>query len=156
MTGQSDEQPDGRLDERLVATLCRDGRADLRLVAESVDAVPTRVQKRLRALEEGGVVEGYTARVDYGALGYRTAVVRLRVELPAVGAVTERLRENPAFVTVYETSGPFTVFAVGKFESEEAIAACLRELHADPAIDGIEVSEVASVRREGGSPLPDR
>ena len=148
------EQLDGQLDERLVAALCRDGRADLRPVAESVDAVPTRVHERLRALEDDGVVRGYTARVDCEGLGYRTVVVRLRVELPAVERVTERLREADAFVTVYETSGPFTVFAVGKFESEEAVAACLRELHADPAIDGIEASEVVSVRREGDSPLP--
>ena len=155
MTEQSDGQPDDRLDDRLVAALCRDGRADLRSVAESVDAAPARVHERLRALEDDGVVRGYTARVDCEELGYRTVVVRLRVGLPAVEAVTARLRETLAFVTVYETSGPFTVLAVGKFESEEAIAACLRELHADPVIDGIEASEVTSVRREGDSPLPD-
>ena len=147
------EQLDGQLDERLVAALCRDGRADLRPIAESVDAVPTRVQKRLRALEEGGVVEGYTARVDYEALGYRTAVLRLRVELSAVERVTERLREADAFVTVYETSGPFTVFAVGKFESEEAVAARLRELHADPDIEAVDCDLVSTVT-EGTTPLP--
>ena len=147
------EQLDGQLDERLVAALCRDGRADLRPIAESVDAVPTRVQKRLRALEEGGVVEGYTARVDYEALGYRTAVLRLRVELSAVERVTERLRETDTFVTVYETSGPFTVFAVGKFESEEAVAACLRELHADPDVEAVDCDLVSTVT-EGTTPLP--
>ena len=147
------EQLDGQLDERLVAALCRDGRADLRPIAESVDAVPTRVQKRLRALEEGGVVEGYTARVDYEALGYRTAVLRLRVELSAVERVTERLREADAFVTVYETSGPFTVFAVGKFESEEAVAARLRELHADPDVEAVDCDLVSTVT-EGTTPLP--
>ena len=146
------EQLDGQLDERLVAALCRDGRADLRPIAESVDAVPTRVQKRLRALEEGGVVEGYTARVDYEALGYRTAVLRLRVELSAVERVTERLREADAFVTVYETSGPFTVFAVGKFESEEAVAARLRELHADPDVEAVDCDLVSTVT-EGTTPL---
>jgi DNA-binding Lrp family transcriptional regulator len=147
------EQLDGQLDERLVAALCRDGRADLRPIAESVDAVPTRVQKRLRALEEGGVVEGYTARVDYEALGYRTAILRLRVELSAVERVTERLREADAFVTVYETSGPFTVFAVGKFASEEAVAARLRELHADPDIEAVDCDLVSTVT-EGTTPLP--
>jgi DNA-binding Lrp family transcriptional regulator len=147
------EQLDGQLDERLVAALCRDGRADLRPIAESVDAVPTRVQKRLRALEEGGVVEGYTARVDYEALGYRTAVLRLRVELSAVERVTERLREADAFVTVYETSGPFTVFAVGKFASEEAVAARLRELHADPDVEAVDCDLVSTVT-EGTTPLP--
>ena len=147
------EQLDGQLDERLVAALCRDGRADLRPIAESVDAVPTRVQKRLRALEEDGVVEGYTARVDYEALGYRTAVLRLRVELSAVERVTERLREADAFVTVYETSGPFTVFAVGKFASEEAVAARLRELHADPDIEAVDCDLVSTVT-EGTTPLP--
>ena len=118
-----------------------------------VGTASTRVQKRLRALEEGGVVEGYTARVDYEALGYRTAVLRLRVELSAVERVTERLREADAFVTVYETSGPFTVFAVGKFASEEAVAARLRELHADPDVEAVDCDLVSTVT-EGTTPLP--
>ena len=142
------------LDERIVAALCRDGRADVRSVADATDTVPTTVQDRLDALEAGGVIKGYAARVDYEALDYRTAVVRLRVDLANVGDVTTRLRETSPFVTVYETSGPYTVFAVGKFEDDSAIAGCLRELHADPNVEGVDCSVVSTVR-EGSCPIAD-
>ena len=78
------------LDERIVAALCRDGRADVRSVADAADTVPMTVQDRIETLEGEDVIEGYTARVDYEALGYRTAVLRLRVELSAVERVTDR------------------------------------------------------------------
>ena len=143
------------LDRQIVAALCRDGRADVRSLAEGTDAVATTVQKHLRALESDGVIEGYAARLDYGRLGYETAIVRLAVPLEAVDAVTARLRDRREFVTVYQTSGEFTVFAVGKFDSESAVADCLRDLHADPAVDAVDLAAVSSVVREGDSPLPD-
>ncbi|WP_181691408.1 Lrp/AsnC family transcriptional regulator [Natronomonas sp. LN261] len=143
-----------RLDRRLVAALCRDGRADIRDVATTTDTVPTTVQTRLRALEENGVVDGYAARIDYGTLGYGTVVFRLGVALDAIDSVTARLRDREAFVTVYQTCGP-SVFAVGKFGSEAAIAACLRELHDDPDVRRVEADTVVSVRDENACPIPE-
>lgn len=144
------------LDGRLVAALCRDGRADIRDIAAETDAVPTTVQKRLRALEANGVIDGYTARIDYGELGYETVIFRLGVGLDAIDAVTDRLRDRTAFTTVYQTSGPENVFAVGNFASEDDIAACLRELHDDLDVRTIQTNRVASIRREGGCPISDR
>lgn len=141
------------LDRQIVAALCRDGRTDVRSLAEGTDAVATTVQKHLRALESDGVVEGYAARLDYGRLGYETAVVELAVELEAVDDVVTRLDDRREFVTVYQTTGEFTVFAVGKFESEAAVADCLRDLHDDPDVDAVRLNAVSSVVREGGSPL---
>jgi len=143
------------LDEGIVAALCRDGRADVRDIAASVDAVPTTVQKRLRALESEGVIDGYAARIDYDTLGYETVIFRLGVELEAIDEVTARLDERPAFVTVYATSGPQGVFAVGVFDSEAAVADCLRRLHDDPAIRSVGTDRVAAVHLEGGCPIPE-
>ena len=143
------------LDRRLVAALCRDGRADVRDVAAAIDAVPTTVQKRIRALEERGAIDGYTAMVDYAELGYETIIFRLRVDLDAVDRVTDRLRSRSAFTTVYHTSGPESVFAIGLFENVAAIGACLRELHDDPDVCGIDTDTVVSMRRENDCPIPD-
>jgi DNA-binding Lrp family transcriptional regulator len=143
------------LDERLLAALCRDGRIDVGDLAASIDAVPTTVQKRLRALEEGGAIEGYAATVDYERLGYETVIFRLGVELGAIDEVTSRLRDRPAFVTVYQMSGADTVFAVGKFDSGVAVASCLRELHDDTDVRRVDTDRVRSVHLEAGSPLAD-
>lgn len=140
------------LDRQIVAALFRDGRADVPSVAEATDAVATTVQKRLRALEDDGVIAGYTARVDYDRLGYETAIVRLAVDLDAIDDVTARLRERPEFVTVYQMSGPYTVFAVGKFEDDAALAAQLHDLHDDPDVRTVDTCSVRSVVREDDPP----
>lgn len=141
------------LDEKIVAALCRDGRADIRDLAAAADAAPTTVQKRLRVLKENGVIGGHTASIDYDRLGYETVIFRLSVELDVIDDVTERLREQTSFVTVYQMSGPDAVFAVGKFGTESAVSTCVVELHEDPDIRRIETDRVRSVRREGSSPL---
>ncbi|MEF8777343.1 MAG: winged helix-turn-helix transcriptional regulator [Natronomonas sp.] len=143
------------LDEQLIAALCRDGRADVRDIAATTDAVPTTIQKHLRELEENGVIRGYTARVDYSHFGYETVIFRLGVELDAVDDVTERLRDRKQFVTVYQMSDTDTVFAVGKFGTEAAVAACLRELHDDSDIRRVDTNTVVSVRQENGCPLSE-
>lgn len=140
------------LDRQIVAALCREGRADVRSVAEATDAVATTVQKRLRALEDNGVIAGYTAQLDYDRLGYQTAIVRLGVDLDAIDDVTARLRELPEFVTVYQMSGPYTVFAVGKFEDDAALAARLHDLHDDPDVRTVDTTAVRSVVCEGDPP----
>jgi DNA-binding Lrp family transcriptional regulator len=130
------------LDRRLVAALCADGRADVRSLAAETDTAATTVQDRLRALEDDGIITGYAARLGYDRLGYETVIFQLAVDHENIDAVTARLREKPAFVTVYETSGHHTVVAVGKFGDENAIGSCLQELHADAAVRAVDVVRV--------------
>src|SRR6056297_40125 len=58
------------LDRKLVNSLLGDGRASLRSLAEELDVSVTTVSNHLSDLEEEGVIEGYTPRVDYDAVGY--------------------------------------------------------------------------------------
>ena len=139
-------------EEPLLAALCRDGRADVRELAAAIDEAPTTVQNRIRTLEEDGAIDGYTARIDYERLGYQTVLFRLAVELDRIDDVTARLRERTPFVTVYQMSDRDTVFAVGKFGTEVAMAGCLSDLHDDPDVRRIETHRV-SVHLEGASPL---
>ncbi|CAI48553.1 Lrp/AsnC family transcription regulator [Natronomonas pharaonis DSM 2160] len=143
-----------RLDRQLVAALCRDARADITDIAAPTDAVATTVQKRLRALEDDGAIDGYAPRLNYERLGYETVIFQLSVPLGSVDDVTDRLRATEAFVTVYQTDGDRTVFAVGKFEDESAVAAQLHKLHDDPDIRDVDTSPVQSVHAEGDCPIP--
>lgn len=137
------------LDREIVAVLGADGRADAVSIAEDLDAVPTTVQKRLASLEDDGVVEGNTVRLDYRALGYRTAVLRIDAGVEAVEAVTTRLRETTNVVTVHETSDRFNVFAVSKVESDEETGRFLERLHSDPDVRSVQVQTMRYVHSEG-------
>jgi Lrp/AsnC family transcriptional regulator, leucine-responsive regulatory protein len=64
-----------RLDRHLLAALVRNGRASIVELSEAVHLSPTAVARRQRALEESGVIRGYTASLDPAAFGITTTVV---------------------------------------------------------------------------------
>jgi Lrp/AsnC family transcriptional regulator, leucine-responsive regulatory protein len=64
-----------RLDRNLLAALVRDGRATTVELSDAVHLSPTAVARRQRALEEAGVIRGYTASLNPAAFGVTTTVV---------------------------------------------------------------------------------
>jgi Lrp/AsnC family transcriptional regulator, leucine-responsive regulatory protein len=57
------------LDKAILAALVADGRLSQVDLAETVPLSPTAIARRIRALEEAGVIEGYEARISRKALG---------------------------------------------------------------------------------------
>ncbi len=123
------------LDAKLINALLGDGRASLRSLAEDLDVSVTTVSNHLRDLEDEGVIEGYTPRVNYDALGYDvTAIIQLKVEGSALPEITERLRDQKQMTTVYEVTGDYDVIAIGKFTDTDGMNAQIKELLTDADI----------------------
>jgi DNA-binding Lrp family transcriptional regulator len=120
------------LDAKLINALLGDGRASLRSLAEELDVSVTTVSNHLRDLEEDGVIEGYTPRVNYDALGYDvTAVLQLKVEGSALPDITDNLRQQKQMVSVYEVTGDYDVIAVGKFVDTDGMNEQIKTLLSD-------------------------
>ncbi len=62
-------------DLKIVAALVEDGRMSTLDLADRVGLSPTPCSRRLRRLEETGVIEGYTARISHAALGLSICVM---------------------------------------------------------------------------------
>ncbi|MFB6255183.1 MAG: HTH-type transcriptional regulator Lrp [Haloplanus sp.] len=123
------------LDAKLINALLGDGRASLRSLAEELDVSVTTVSNHLRDLEEEGVIEGYTPRVNYGALGYDvTAILQLKIEGSALPDITERLQEQKQMISVYEVTGDYDVIAVGKFIDTDGMNEQIKTLLTDTDI----------------------
>lgn len=123
------------LDARLVNALLGDGRASLRSLAEELDVSVTTVSNHLQDLEEAGVINGYSPRIDYGAVGYDvTAIIQLKVEGDALPEITDRLVDHKGMVSVYEVTGDYDVIAVGKFHDTDGMNDAIKDLLADADI----------------------
>ena len=117
------------LDAKLINALLGDGRASLRSLAEELDVSVTTVSNHLRDLEDEGVIEGYTPRVNYDALGYDvTAVIQLKVEGTALVDVTERLSQEKQMISVYEVTGDYDIIAIGKFRDTDGMNSQIKKL----------------------------
>src|SRR5450631_1277950 len=83
-------QPIARTDRRLLLELSRRGRATNVELAQAVHLSASAVTRRQRALEEAGVIRGYTADIDASAFGFNTTVV---VQVTLKGQSETDLRE---------------------------------------------------------------
>ena len=63
-----------QLDMSILQMLQRNGRATLNEVSERVGLSPSPVARRVRLLEEAGIITGYAAQIDEVALGYGFSV----------------------------------------------------------------------------------
>ena len=61
-------------DRKIVAALTEDGRASVETVAEKVGLSPTPTRRRIRRLEQLGVISGYQAAIDPEKCGLELAV----------------------------------------------------------------------------------
>ncbi|ELY40801.1 HTH-type transcriptional regulator Lrp [Natronorubrum tibetense] len=137
------------LDAKLVNALLGDGRASLRSLAEELDVSVTTVSNHLSDLEEEGVIEGYTPRVDYDAVGYDvTAVIQLQVEGNALPDVTDTLRDHRQMISVYEVTGDYDVIAIGKFKDTDGMNDQIKALLTDPDIKASNTSVVLNAVSE--------
>ncbi|AEH36656.1 MULTISPECIES: HTH-type transcriptional regulator Lrp [Halopiger] len=137
------------LDAKLVNALLGDGRASLRSLAEDLDVSVTTVSNHLSDLEEDGVIEGYTPRLDYDALGYDvTAVIQLQVEGNALPDITDTLKDHRQMISVYEVTGDYDVIAIGKFQDTDEMNDNIKQLLTDPDIKSSNTSVVLNAVSE--------
>jgi Lrp/AsnC family transcriptional regulator, leucine-responsive regulatory protein len=94
-------------DIRIVEMLQRNARTPNAEIARQVGMAPSAVLERIRKLEERGVIEGYTARVNAEAYGLGlTAFVFVRAnERLGAPQTGERLAEIPEVQEVHHVAG---------------------------------------------------
>lgn len=69
------------IDRKILRAVCEDGRISIVQLAERVGLSPTPCKRRLRHLEDSGVISGYRARIDRKAAGFGiTAYVSVELE----------------------------------------------------------------------------
>jgi DNA-binding Lrp family transcriptional regulator len=137
------------LDRKLVNALLGDGRASLRSLGEDLDVSVTTVSNHLSDLEDEGIINGYTPKVDYDALGYDvTAIIQLKVEGSSLPEVTDSLQSHKQMISVYEVTGDYDIIAVGKFTDTDGMNAQIKELLTDPEIKESNTSVVLNAASE--------
>ena len=93
------------VDRQLIDALTLDGRASASVLAGKVGLSQTAVTRRLKRLEEKGVIGGYTVRVDQRKLGFP---VEALIELRFAGRTRPKSMDDTASA-MHEVVAVFTV-----------------------------------------------
>ncbi len=95
------------IDRAIVAALTADGRLSYTDLAERVGLSVSAVHQRVRRLEQRGIIKGYTARIDFEALGLPlSAFVAVRpIDPSQPDDSPERLREITEIESCWSVAG---------------------------------------------------
>lgn len=95
-----------RIDWRILELLQRDARMTNTEIGKIVGLSQPAVTARIRALEEAGVIEAYSARINPRALGQEiTAIIRLRTSHENIGACLKAFESMPEILEAHRITG---------------------------------------------------
>ncbi len=119
-----EDGPIDRIDARILEILAADARTSVAEIARTVRLSSPSVSERIKRLEEAGVIEGYSAQINPGALGLGlSAWLRIRPVPGELQRVADILRGLPAIVECDRITGDDCfvarahVASVGELES---------------------------------------
>lgn len=139
------------IDLEIIDLLLDDGRASLRSIAEEIGVSVTTVSNHLKEMEKEGIVQGFKPVVSYPELGYTvTSILMIKAEGDDILELVDELREEDAFLNVYEVTGDFDVIAVGKFKDTEEMNDIIKDLLNSPMVRETNTNVVLSTVKEGG------
>jgi len=94
------------IDWRLIEELQIDARVSLSQLGNRVGLSQPAVSERVKRLEAAGVIEGYTARINYHAVGLDLlAVVRVKTTFEKLQACLRMFASMPEILEVYRVTG---------------------------------------------------
>lgn len=149
-----------RTDIRILQALQRDGRLPIVELAEVVSLSPTACQRRVRKLEETGVIRRYAAVLDAAALGRRVqAFVRVSIERQShdlTAAFEAAIRARPEVRACYVMTGDLDFLLHVQVADLEAFAEfSMRVLIGLPGVKDVRSSLVLeAVKQDDGLALP--
>ena len=99
------------IDRKILAALQKNARASLQEVGQAVGLSPSPCWERIRKLEQAGVIEGYTVRLNGQALGWNdTVMVQVTLDSHSDNTLEkfgETLAAIPEVIEAYLVSGEY-------------------------------------------------
>lgn len=126
------------LDHALLSLLQENARAPVATLARRLGLARTTVQARLDRLEETGVIQGYTVRLNQALRAPLRATALVSIEPRSTPTVMARLESLPGVRTVHTTSGRFDLIVGLEAETTEELDDTLDRIGEAKGVKGSE------------------
>ena len=125
------------LDRRILALLVEDGRRTYDDIARQVSLSAPAVKRRVDKLRSSGALHGFTAVLDYSALGDRTEALLELFFAPGtlLDAVAGTLRRHPEVVEAWSVTGEADAIARVRTRDNSDLERLIMELQRDGLVE---------------------
>jgi Lrp/AsnC family leucine-responsive transcriptional regulator len=141
------------MDRQILSVLSRDARLSVERVSEQVNLSPTPVRRRIRRLEEAGVIRRYTLDIDMKACGYGMqlfAFIKLQSrDRTTIAEFEARVGRLPEVTSCHLVTGAHDYILGMQLKDMETYNGFLRATLAElPGVFGIETSVVIGLVKD--------
>ena len=137
------------IDYKIISLLVKDARIPAQEIANITGKHLTTITRRLKTLEQEGIIKGYTAVVDYETLGLElTVVTQLTLSRGKLFEAEEEIAKLPGICAVYDVTGGIDSIVIAKFKNRKEISEFAKKLLSMPHVDRTETHIVLNIIKE--------
>ena len=127
-------EPDD-LDRRILKELLNNSNRSYRQLAEDLDVAPGTVLKRMKNMENDGIITGYSVIVDYKKLGSKiTAIIEITTSGGKLEEMERKISRLPNIYGVYNTTGSPDAVIIGTFKDTDDLGKFTKNLLGMPFV----------------------
>ena len=120
-------------DEKILKNLLVDARLSARQLSLKIGISTVTVLSRIKKLEKGGIIRGYSARLDHERLGFElTAIIEVVAKKDCLVRVEKEIAAIENVCAVYDITGGTDVLIIAKFRGREELSAFVKNLSSIP------------------------
>ena len=139
------------LDAEIIKLLQQDSRLSYREIAKQLDISHVSVSSRVKALEETGIIMGYTTVTDPDKLNNYPLCLRISAGNGSeLGGIGDKIADHPEVNVVMRVSGDCELLALAMCKNRESALKLLDEIAAIKGIGKVESHIVLEAFKLGG------
>jgi Lrp/AsnC family transcriptional regulator for asnA, asnC and gidA len=135
LTEHIDEKVD-EIDKKIINELSANSKITLRELSKKLKVSFVTVMNRIKKLENEGVIEGYTAKINHNKLGYDiNVVIDVRIPHGRFDEFEKELMNHPCIYRAYDVTGEFDAVVLARFKNTKKLTDFLEEFQKLPCVE---------------------
>ncbi|MBI2183703.1 MAG: Lrp/AsnC family transcriptional regulator [Thaumarchaeota archaeon] len=141
--------PVDELDRKILKELLEDSRRSYREVARRLKVATGTIVKRVKRMEDEGVIRNYSITVDHEKLGYDlTAITEITVSKGRLLEMEKEIAKIPLTCAVYDVTGLTDAMIIAKFRGRDELSKFAKNLLSLPFVERTNTRVVLTTVKE--------
>ena len=137
------------LDIKILRELLKNARLSYRAIADKVGVAIGTVISRIKKMEKGNVIMGYSAILNHEELGYElTVITEITVSKGKLVEVEKEVAKIPNVCCVYDITGLTDAIVIAKFKDRKSLSDFTKNLLSLPYIERTNTHVVLTTVKE--------
>jgi DNA-binding Lrp family transcriptional regulator len=138
-----------KTDVKILKTLLENARLSNRQIAKKVNVSVGTVISKIKKMETGGIINGYSATLDYQNLGYElTVITEIIVSKGKLLDVEKEIAKIPNVCAVYDATGATDAIAIAKFKNRKTLSEFTKTVLSLPFVERTNTHVVLTIIKE--------